>query len=231
MKPIVSTLLLIFVGVALYAQQNMGVGTANPDPSSILDLQANDKGILVPRMTTADRNNISAPASGLLVYDTDVKTFFYFDGTVWTTFSGTPPGGIIMWSGAVNQIPTGWALCDGTNNTPDLRGRFVVGYSATDPDHNTANFVVSPDTGGAKQQAHTHGINHDHPGQNFTSGNNSGGATNQICPGCITGESAAKLTHQHTTNVNLNNYTGTSGAASNTENRPPYYTLAFIMKL
>ncbi len=38
-----------------------------------------------------------------------------------------PPGGIIMWSGAINDIPVGWALCDGSNGTPDLRDRFIVG--------------------------------------------------------------------------------------------------------
>ncbi len=38
-----------------------------------------------------------------------------------------PPGAIIMWSGAINDIPVGWALCDGSNGTPDLRDRFIVG--------------------------------------------------------------------------------------------------------
>ena len=42
-------------------------------------------------------------------------------------FYMVPKGGIILWSGAVNNIPPGWALCDGTNNTPDLKGRFVLG--------------------------------------------------------------------------------------------------------
>ena len=38
-----------------------------------------------------------------------------------------PPGAIIMWSGSINDIPVGWALCDGSNGTPDLRDRFIVG--------------------------------------------------------------------------------------------------------
>jgi len=45
--------------------------------------------------------------------------------------SGIPAGGIIMWSGSIANTPAGWALCDGTNGTPDLRDRFVVGASAT----------------------------------------------------------------------------------------------------
>lgn len=43
--------------------------------------------------------------------------------------SNVPTGGIIIWSGASNAVPDGWALCDGTNGTPDLRGRFVLGES------------------------------------------------------------------------------------------------------
>ena len=40
---------------------------------------------------------------------------------------GVPTGGIIMWSGATNNIPSGWALCDGNNSTPNLQDRFIVG--------------------------------------------------------------------------------------------------------
>lgn len=61
-----------------------------------------------------------------------------------------PIGGIILWSGSVASIPSGWALCDGSSGTPDLRGRFVVGAGgAHSPD----------DTGGADSVdiSHTHG--------------------------------------------------------------------------
>lgn len=44
---------------------------------------------------------------------------------------GVPLGGIIMWSGASNAIPTGWAICDGKNGTPDLRDKFIVGAGST----------------------------------------------------------------------------------------------------
>ncbi len=47
-----------------------------------------------------------------------------------------PRGVIVMWSGSVATIPTGWALCDGTNGTPDLRGSFIVGYDPADTDYN-----------------------------------------------------------------------------------------------
>ena len=41
--------------------------------------------------------------------------------------AAVPAGTIALWSGAASAVPTGWALCDGQNGTPDLRGRFVVG--------------------------------------------------------------------------------------------------------
>ncbi len=65
------------------AQNNVGIGTTSPDASSLLDLTANDKGFLPPRMTTIERLAIVNPAMGLLVYDSTVNCYFYFNGTVW----------------------------------------------------------------------------------------------------------------------------------------------------
>ena len=78
-------------------------------------------------------------------------------GTVTATlFSGTGTivaGTIILWSGAVGAIPSGWALCDGTSGTPDLRGKFVVGAGS-------GGSYVPGDTGGQNAitsiPAHTH---------------------------------------------------------------------------
>ena len=82
-----------------------------------------------------------------------------------------PTGGIIMWSGQVSAIPSGWKLCDGNNGTPDLRGRFVIGVSASGG-YNPA------DKGGSTQvtlteaqlAVHKHGIT-----SNGTHGHDSGG--------------------------------------------------------
>ena len=57
---------------------------------------------------------------------------------------GVPSGGIIIWSGAANAIPSGWYLCNGSNGTPNLSGKFVVGYSASDNDFDVG------DNGGLK---------------------------------------------------------------------------------
>jgi hypothetical protein len=63
---------------SVFAQNNMGVGTLTPNSTSLLDLTANDKGLLIPRLTTNQRNAIINPATSLLVYDTDFNCFYYF---------------------------------------------------------------------------------------------------------------------------------------------------------
>src|SRR5690554_122183 len=65
--------------VSMYAQDNVGIGTTNPDPSAALEVESKEKGVLVPRMTTAERNAIVAPAEGLLMYDIDEDCFFYYE--------------------------------------------------------------------------------------------------------------------------------------------------------
>ncbi len=72
----------------IFAQQNVGIGTNTPDNSSLLDLTSTSKGILVPRMTTAQRTAITSPATGLLVYDTSLQQFWYFNGTQWVAITG-----------------------------------------------------------------------------------------------------------------------------------------------
>ncbi len=71
-----------------FSQDNMGIGTNFPDPSAVLDLTAADKGLLVPRLTTVQRTGIATPATGLLVYDTDSNSFWYFDGAQWVEAIG-----------------------------------------------------------------------------------------------------------------------------------------------
>jgi microcystin-dependent protein len=61
--------------------------------------------------------------------DTDLKTVSDTSTTAFTY--RVPAGGIIMWSGAVVAIPSGWVICDGANGTPDLRNRFLVGAGDT----------------------------------------------------------------------------------------------------
>jgi len=79
--------LILFSITTSYAQ--VGIGTTSPNASSMLDITSTNSGVLIPRMTLAQKNAIAAPATGLLIYQTDgVSGFWYFNGTIWTTFGG-----------------------------------------------------------------------------------------------------------------------------------------------
>ena len=79
MKKIIPFLVMFFLMISEIAQAQVGIGTITPDMSSILDIQANDKGILLPRLSTAERNLITSPANGLLIYNTTTSNFNFYD--------------------------------------------------------------------------------------------------------------------------------------------------------
>lgn len=74
---------------------NVGVGTTTPDSTAVLDVFSTSKGMLVPRLTTVQRNAIVSPAQGLLVYDTDLGCFYYFNSSVsqWISLCQAGPAG------------------------------------------------------------------------------------------------------------------------------------------
>lgn len=131
--------------------------------------------------------------------------------------SGVPSGVILMWSGTVASIPSGWAFCDGNNGTPDLRNRFVVGGSTDD-----VGVVKSTVTGVLLQSGgsntHTHTVNdpeHSHT-LNFNPINvTEGGASGDIP------ENLASPTDSAATGITINGVVTV----------PPFFALAYIMKL
>lgn len=71
--------------------QNISISSnlSNPDPSAMLDIQSNNKGMLTPRMTLAERDAIIEPATGLFIYQLDEQQgFYYFDGSNWKSVGG-----------------------------------------------------------------------------------------------------------------------------------------------
>ena len=98
-------------GISSIAQtNNVGIGTNTPDASAILELQATDKGILIPR---TDTNLIIAPATGLMIYENADNTFYYFDGTWWVAFG----------AGSLGPAgPTGPSGTNGVNGTTGPTG-------------------------------------------------------------------------------------------------------------
>jgi len=80
--PLLFTLFCLTMTPSVFAQ--VGIGTTTPDSSSLLDLSATDKGLLPPRMTASQRGMISSPAAGLLVYQTDAPSgYYYYNGSAW----------------------------------------------------------------------------------------------------------------------------------------------------
>ena len=80
----------IVCGTLTAQHQNVGIGTSSPHSSAMLDVSATDKGVLVPRVTTNQRTAIANPAAGLLVFDLDKGSFYFFTGTGWTDLSRIP---------------------------------------------------------------------------------------------------------------------------------------------
>lgn len=173
-----------------------------------------------------------------------------------TAFTVSMKGVIVMWSGSADNIPEGWALCDGTNGTPDLRDRFIVGAGR--------EYAVG-DTGGAKEvtlttaqmpkHSHTGSTNsagsHTHTGTTNTAGAHSHSYTrysyvdrvSQITLtanaliGTRTENTSSAGAHSHTLNIDsAGDHTHTvttneAGGGQPHENRPPYYALCFIMRV
>ncbi len=146
-------------------------------------------------------------------------------GLAIATGDGVPDGVIVMWSGALEDIPEGWSLCDGENGTPDLRGRFLVGVadSSTDPGDTGGSDSVTLTTD--ELPSHDHTVND--PGHSHsTNWVHASGSE----PG-LTGVKHAEIystlgTSTATTGVTLES----SGSGSAFDNRPAFYTLAFLMK-
>lgn len=138
----------------------VGINTTTPHSSAMLDVESNEKGMLIPRMTVSERIAIVNPAEGLLVYQTDdIDGFYYFNGIQWIRLldyqrDSIPVGAIFAFP--FETIPSGYLICDGsaisrttyanlfaligvmygsgdgstTFNLPDYRGEFLRGVDS-----------------------------------------------------------------------------------------------------
>lgn len=116
------TLLLLPTAFTMFSQ--VGINTTSPDASSMLDITSTDKGMLVPRMTAAQRTVIATPATSLLVYQTDVATgFWYYNGTAWVNLNSM--SGEFKSIGGLVQNTTNTAADDfvfGSTSLADIPG-------------------------------------------------------------------------------------------------------------
>ena len=115
-KKILSYLIFSLLFIHVLLAQNVGINTITPDASAALDITATDKGVLVPRLTTTQRTSITTPATGLLVYDTTLGQFYFYNGSAWTAIP--------------LSINNSWTT-SGTNQYNALTGN--VGIGTTSP--------------------------------------------------------------------------------------------------
>lgn len=81
-KKVLQACVLFFMIITANVFAQVGIGTIAPHASSVLDVSSTTHGMLTPRMTTAQRLIIASPADGLMVYDTDLKSFYYYNSTI-----------------------------------------------------------------------------------------------------------------------------------------------------
>ena len=93
-KKLLAVYLLFFIGLSTNVFAQVGIGTVTPDPSSVLEVFSTTQGMLTPRMTTAQRTAIVTPADGLIVYDTELKSFYHYNSslTSWSRMSSDANG-------------------------------------------------------------------------------------------------------------------------------------------
>ena len=137
---------------------------------------------------------------------------------------GFVTGMILLWSGAANAIPSGWTLCNGSNSTPDLRNRFVIGSGSS---YNVGAQGGSKD---AVVVSHNHDVTdpqHDHNVEVVTD-SGSGPAGSTVDQNSSNGNGYVDTTgiRNASTGISIQN----RGVSGTDKNLPPYYALCYIMK-
>lgn len=135
--------------------------------------------------------------------------------------------GIVMWSGALNEIPNGWSLCDGTNGTPDLQNSFIIGAGSTysfGDSGGSVNTILAAHSHTVSGTTAANSVSHGHA---VTYAAIAGGTYSNYRRGSFTNiTTSANGAHGHSLAIS----TAGSGETGVGKNLPPYYALAFIMQ-
>jgi hypothetical protein len=148
-------------------------------------------------------------------------------GTIPASSSTLPTGMILLWSGSIGSIPSGYLLCDGTNSTPDLRDRFIIGAGNTYSVNQTggsADAIVVSHTHTATTVVTDPGHTHNYGQSERTQVGSDNGVAYDSEP------SSAFTTSSSTTGITVATTNATAGTSGTGQNLPPYYALCYIMK-
>lgn len=165
----------------------------------------------------------TAPTAANGVSNTQVATTAFVANSMLNLL---PSGVIVMWSGSLASIPTGWLLCNGTGGTPDLRNRFVVGAGSTYLPNNTggsADAVVVQHTHTATSAVFDPGHAHSYTAPAST-GSDATGFDTEIAT------TTPATTGTNSTGITVATTITSTGVSGTNANLPPYYALAYIMK-
>ena len=110
----------IFTITNIFAQVGISSTSITPHSSSILELRTTTKGLLTPRMTSTQRDAITSPATGLVIYNTTTNQFNFYNGTTWSALASG--SGVNSVSGTTNRISIGGTA---TDPTVDISSNYV----------------------------------------------------------------------------------------------------------
>lgn len=170
----------------------------------------------------------------LVLKDADDVLIYTYDniygilGTIPSSSSTLPSGMILLWSGSIGSIPGGYYLCDGSNGTPDLRDRFVVGAGnsyAVNATGGSTDAIVVAHTHTATSTSTVTDPGHFHTAAGTTAPPFQAGGNAVFSPSTVNTSTAYTGITVATSTTNAS--TGTSGTGANL---PPYYALCYIMK-
>lgn len=101
---------------------------SNAHASAMLEVKSTNKGMLVPRMTTAQRTAIASPAKGLLVFDNDTGDFWFYNGTAWVSLTSGESANV--WKKNADTVYTDNKISVGIGTTSAMKGKFQVAGTA-----------------------------------------------------------------------------------------------------
>jgi hypothetical protein len=208
-----------------FSATDKGIKPVYVDGTNVIDVNANLSEVTLntPLAPSSGGTGLSSPgASGNVLVS---------NGSAWTSGTGIPTGVIFLWSGSIASIPAGFALCDGTSGTPDLRNRFLVGAGSTyavNATGGSANAIVVSHNHTATSTVSDPG--HVHTASTIRGG---GGGANPGF-GAVDGgliQTSSGTTNGASTGISVATSIATAGSSGTNANLPPYFALAYIMKL